>query len=70
MNLKLKNEVYNVLKWITILVLPAAEVLWITLGNLWNWPNVEPVAGTIAAITTFLGAILGISCYNYNKEEK
>lgn len=68
--MKIKNEVYDVLKWIAMLVLPALATLIVAIFKIWNIPYGTEIAGTIMAIDTFLGAILGISTYNYNKEMK
>ena len=51
---------YNILKWFVILILPAAGVLYLTLGKLWVWTNTAEIALTIAAVNLFLASILGI----------
>ena len=61
----LSNNVYDVLKWITQLLLPALGTLYFALAGIWGLPFGEQVVGTITAIDTFLGAILMISTYNY-----
>ena len=63
----MNNKVYDVLKYITMIALPAVTALWLTLANIWGFPYAEAIGATLAAITTFLGALLGISSYNYNK---
>lgn len=63
----MNNKVYDVLKWIALVVLPALTALWLTLANIWGWPYAEAIGATMAAITTFLGAILGISSISYAK---
>lgn len=63
----ISNNLYSKTKWFTMIVLPALSTLCFTLGTIWNLPNVQEVIGTIAAITTFLGVILGISTKAYNK---
>lgn len=68
--MKLNNKAYDVLKWICLIVLPAIGTLYYALAGIWNFPYGEQVVGTITAIDTFLGAIIGISTINYNKEEK
>ena len=68
--MKLNNKLYNVLKWIALVVLPAIGTLYFALANIWGLPYGEQIVGTITAIDTFLGAILGISNYNYNKGKK
>ena len=68
--MKMNNKVYNVLKWIALVVLPAIATLYFALATIWNLPYSEQIVGTITAVDTFLGAILGISNYNYNKANK
>ena len=64
----ISNELYDKLKFITTIVLPALATLYFALSGIWGFPYGEQIVGTIAAITTFLGTILGISNYNYKKE--
>lgn len=66
--MKLSNKQYDFLKWITILLLPASAVLYKTLAQEWGLPYEAQIPNTINAITVFLGAILGISCFNYGKD--
>ena len=64
----LKNSVYDVLKYIAQIVLPAIGTLYFALAGIWGFPYGEQIVGTITAIDAFLGAILGISTKMYNKE--
>ena len=64
----LNNKVYDVLKWIAQLLLPAIATLYFALAQIWEFPYGEEIVGTISAIDVFLGVILGISTYVYNKE--
>lgn len=57
----LTNKVYDALKWVTLILLPAIAVLYVALAKTWNLPYSTEVAGTIAAVDTFLAVILGIS---------
>lgn len=66
--MKLNNKVYDVLKWIAQILLPALGTLYFALGKVWDLPYVEGVTGTIVALDTFLGAILGISSVSYHGE--
>lgn len=68
--MKLSNKVYDVLKYITQIGLPAIGTLYFALSGIWGFPYAEQVVGTITAIVTFLGVLLGISSANYKKEEK
>jgi hypothetical protein len=68
--MKLNDKLYDVLKWLCLIVLPAIGTLYYALAGIWGFPYGEQVVGTITAIDTFLGALIGISTLNYNKEEK
>lgn len=67
--MKMSNKVYDVLKFIAQIVLPAIGTLYFALSGIWNLPYGEQIVGTITAIDTFLGALLGLSSMNY-KEDK
>ena len=66
--MKLSNKTYDILKWVALTGLPALGVLYYTLAGIWGLSNTEHVVGTIAAIETFLGVVLGISSAKYSKE--
>lgn len=68
--LTLKDSVYDTLKWLVIIVLPACATLYAALASVWGWPFAEQVTTTITAVDTFLGAVLCISTANYHKEDK
>ncbi|MGN1301211.1 MAG: phage holin [Clostridia bacterium] len=65
----LSNKVYDVLKFICQIVLPALGTLYFALAGIWNFPYGEEVVGTITAIDTFLGTVLMISSNQYYKDE-
>ena len=65
----MNNKVYDILKWIAQIFLPALGTLYFALAGIWNFPYAEAIVGTITAIDTFLGIILGISTVQYNKKE-
>ena len=67
--MKLSNKAYDVLKWIAMYLLPAVGTLYFALSGIWGFPCGEQVVGTITAVDTFLGVILGISTATYNKRE-
>lgn len=68
--MKLPDSLYNVMKWIVIIVLPALATLYAALAAVWAWPFSQEVVTTITAVDTFLGAILCISTANYNSSGK
>lgn len=63
--MKLSNKVYDVLKYIVTIGLPAVTTLWLTLASIWGFPFAEPIGATLGAVTVFLGALLGISSAKY-----
>ena len=65
--MSMSNKVYDVLKWIAMVVIPAAGTLYFALAGIWGWPYGEQVVGTLTAIDTFMGIVLGISSAHYNK---
>lgn len=64
----ISNKMYDILKWIAQIFLPAIGTLYFALAGIWGFPYGEQIVGTITAIDAFLGAILGISTKMYNKE--
>lgn len=68
--MKLSSKVYDVIKWIAMYLIPAISALYFGLAQLWGFPYAEQICGTLALVDTFLGALLGISTYNYNKSKK
>ena len=67
--MKLSNKVYDILKFVTTIVLPALGTLYFALSQIWGLPYGEEVIGTITAVTVFLGSLIGISSAQYRKEQ-
>ncbi len=63
------DALYQKAKWGVAIVLPAISTLYFTLGTIWGWPNIEQVVGSIAALTTFFGVLLGVSTRSYNASD-
>jgi hypothetical protein len=68
MKIKMTNKVYDTLKWIAQYLLPALGTLYFTLSQIWGFPYGEEAVGTITAIDTAIGIVLGISNAQYRKE--
>lgn len=66
--LKLPNKVYDILKWICLLLLPACSAFYGLLANVWGLPYAEQIPATISGFGLFLGSIIGISQRNISKE--
>ena len=62
----MNNKVYDILKFIAQIVLPALATFYLTIASIWSLPFGEEISGTIMAIDTLLGAILMISSTKYN----
>lgn len=66
--MKIPDKLYDILKWVVIIVLPAIATLYAALSAVWGWPYSEEIVTTITAVDTFLGAVLCISAAAYHKE--
>lgn len=65
----LPDRVYDVLKWIAIVCLPALSTFIVVISRIWGWPDLgSTIAQTITAVAVLLGALLGISSISYKKE--
>ena len=67
--MKLNNKVYDILKYISLVVLDALGVAYQSLADVWNLPYGTEVMKTCSIISVLIGALIGISSYNYNKEK-
>lgn len=65
--MKINDKLYNILKWVALIALPALGSLYFTLAGIWGLPYGEQVIGTISAVETCLGVLLGVSTFQYNK---
>jgi len=63
MNYVLPDNIYDAIKFIVTVVMPAASVAYAGLAGIWGWPYADEVTRTIAVVYTFLCAIMGISSY-------
>ena len=66
----MSNKVYDVLKYVAQIVLPAVATLYFAIAQIWGLPYGEQIVGTITAVDAFLGAILRISTIQYEKLEE
>lgn len=63
--MKMSNRAYDILKWVAQILLPALGTLYFAVANIWNLPFGEQVVGTVTAVDTFLGVLLGLSNAQY-----
>ena len=67
----LKTSLYQMLKWLCVIVLPALATFIVVISKIWGWADLGTmIAQTITAVATFLGTILCISNYNYYKKDE
>lgn len=64
--MQLTNRIYDLLKWLTLIFLPALAVLMSSLSDIYAWQNVVHWVSVINTATVFLGTVLQISTYNYH----
>ena len=66
--MKMTNKVYDVLKFIAQIVLPAVATFYVTIASIWGLPLGDEISRTVMAVDTLLGAILMISSHQYEKK--
>ena len=66
--MKIPNEVYNVLKWVGLILLPACAWLVSRVAPAWGWTNTDAIVTTLNATGTFIGILIGVSTLNYYNE--
>lgn len=63
----LPDGVYDIIKWVSAIALPALAVLVGVLGKTWGLVDVDKIVTTINAVGLFIGALIGVSTVQYNK---
>lgn len=67
--MRIPDKVYDVLKWIVVILLPATNTLIFSIGSLLGH-DTGLICGILSAVTVFLGALIGVSTYAYNKDKE
>lgn len=67
--MKIPDKVYDVLKWVALIALPALATFYSIVGKVWGWPYIGEVTTTITALGTLIGALIGLSTLSYNKDK-
>jgi len=68
--MKMSNKVYDILKWTTLVFLPALTTFVGVILNCFEFEGTEIILTIMVGFTTFMGSILGISNLNYNKGDE
>lgn len=66
--MNMSNKVYDVLKFIAQIVLPAIATFYVTIASIWGLPLGDEISRTVMAVDTLLGAVLMISSSKYNED--
>lgn len=66
--MKLNDKVYDILKWVCLIALPAIAVLYGTLSKIWGLPYSVEIPATVNAVGVFIGVLIGVSQYNISKQ--
>lgn len=66
----LPDKVYDVLKFLAQIGLPASAVFYAALAKIWNFPYAAEIPATIVAIVLFLGALLQLSSVEFYKNQE
>lgn len=64
----LPNDIYDAIKWIVTILLPAATVAYVALAGVWGWPMADQIERTLVIAYTFLCAVMGISTVTAKEE--
>lgn len=67
--MKMNDKLYDILKWIALIALDAIGLFYNTLCGIWGWPYGDEVLATCAALSLFIGALIGVSSAKYNKDK-
>lgn len=67
--MKLNDRIYDILKWVCMIALPALGVAYVALAGVWGWPYADEIARTVNAVVALLGTLLGISSAQYYKDK-
>lgn len=65
----MNNKVYDTLKWIALIALPALAVFISQISPAIDFPYAKQAVDIISATALFLGALIGVSTYRYNKND-
>lgn len=66
--MKLSDKAYDILKWVVLICIPALATAYVASAAVWGWPLAEEISKSANIICTLIGALIGISTAQYNKE--
>jgi hypothetical protein len=69
MDFTLPSKIYNLIKYLVLIVLPSFTTLYVLLATLWEWDNIAKISASLTGFTAFLGSLVGISSRNFNNSD-
>lgn len=57
----LPSSVYEFLKWLGLIALPAFAVFVSAVGPAWGWPSIDAIVLTLNSLGVLIGALVGVS---------
>lgn len=63
----MSSKLYDVLKWVALVCLPALSAFYAAISEIWNLPYGVQICGTIGAVSALMGALLQVSSIQYHK---
>lgn len=68
--MRFPDKVYDILKWVALVCIPALATFYVACGAVWGWPYTEEISKTANAVIVLIGALIGVSTAQYNKEAR
>lgn len=66
----MNKKIYDTMRFIADLLLPALGTLYAALGEIWSFPYKEQIVGTVLAVVAFMDAVLKVSKNKYDKAQQ
>lgn len=63
------NRVYDILKWVCLIFLPAASVFYRALDGAFGWGYADTVNTVIDSVAVFIGTLIGVSTVAVKKTD-
>ena len=67
--MKMSNRLYDILKWLCLIVMPRGAYGYSALAKVWGLPSATDIPETINIVAFVIGCCIGVSTLNYNKEK-
>ena len=64
---RMSGDLYDSLKWLTQVFLPAVAVMYTSMGDIWSLPNADTVSVVLGAFIIFMSSILQFSSTQWAK---